>query len=93
MKKKLLSLLLSSALAVTSLTAGASAVFAEDEEDYDEEDEWDLDSIDAGNEGYWRVEIVTNRKLTDEEICALEDWYRNGDYFWIDMFEDIEFSL
>lgn len=36
MKKKLLSLLLSSALAVTSLTAGASAVFAEDEEDYDE---------------------------------------------------------
>lgn len=64
-----------------------------DEEDYDEEDEWDLDSIDAGNEGYWRVEIVTNRKLTDEEICALEDWYRNGDYFWINMFEDIEFSL
>ncbi len=36
MKKKLLSLLLSSVLAVTSLTAGASAVFAEDEEDYDE---------------------------------------------------------
>ena len=36
MKKKLLSLLLSSALVVTSLTAGASAVFAEDEEDYDE---------------------------------------------------------
>ena len=36
MKKKLLSLLLSSILTVTSLTAGASAVFAEDEEDYDE---------------------------------------------------------
>jgi len=36
MKKKLLSLLLSSVLAVTSLTAGATAVFAEDEEDYDE---------------------------------------------------------
>ena len=36
MKKKLLSLMLSSILTVTSLTAGTSAVFADEEEDYDE---------------------------------------------------------
>ena len=36
MKKKLLSLLLASALAVTSLSAGAFTAFADEEEDYDE---------------------------------------------------------
>ena len=36
MKKKLLSLLLASALVATSLTAGAFTAFADDEEDYDE---------------------------------------------------------
>ncbi len=65
----------------------------ESEEDYLRRYD-DEDSEDIGNEGYWHVKVTTNRKLTDDEIKLIENWYRNdGDYFWTDMFEDLELTL
>ena len=69
----------------------------ESEEDYRRYVDIDEDYVDDesfGNEGYWYVEVTTNRKLTDEEIKTIKDWYRNdGDYFWPDMFEELELTL
>jgi hypothetical protein len=72
----------------------------ESEEDYlrdnglDEDDDYDDEDEGFGNEGYWHVEVITNRKLTDEELKFIEEWYHNdGDYFWADMFEDLELTL
>ena len=56
--------------------------------DYDDEDDEDI-----GNEGYWYVKVNTNRKLTNEEIKLIEDWYKERDYFWIDMFDELELTL
>lgn len=66
--------------------------YDDDDEDYDDEDYDDDEGF--GNEGYWFVEVTTNRKLTDEELKVIEDWYHNdGDYFWPDMFENLELTL
>ena len=69
----------------------------ESEEDYIRNNDIDEDYDDDegfGNEGYWYVKVITNRKLTDEELKIIEDWYHNdGDYFWIDMFEELELIL
>ena len=77
--------------AIISITNDFDGYESEEDylKDYDDEDNEDI-----GNEGYWCVKVTTNRKLTDEEIKLIENWYHNdGDYFWIDMFEDLELTL
>lgn len=77
--------------AIISITNDFDGYESEEDylKDYDDEDNEDI-----GNEGYWYVKVTTNRKLTDEEIKLIENWYHNdGDYFWIDMFEDLELTL
>ncbi len=65
----------------------------ESEEDYIRDNDI-YDDEGLGNEGYWYVKVTTNRKLTDEELKIIEDWYHNdGDYFWSNMFEELELIL